>query len=479
MNSLLQQRLNRLMWLFLEKFGLILLSIVSFFAYTLLLTPSQLGLAVLLLAIAELFSFFFSSTIENSMIAMKEINQSDDGTVFWTGFISTSLLAAILWLVLSTYYFQEAEWLLLMVALLFMPLQSISRVHVIHMRREGKFKSLARRTLFGRFAGLIFGIYLAYQGYGAWAVVSQAIVMSFVSASLLMLSSWRPLPFTFDLHLIKSLSKTGIPAAIKSMSTNFVEKGLIFVLELYLGTTAVGFFNFAIRLVQLPRMAINNALMAYGHPVFSRKVSVVKGRDDSFSSFFLEATQLGIYLAAPLFIGFAVLGDNLVELIFPEHWMTAAPLIMPISLLAATSFCFTFLPSILVAKNETKKALLSEIATTILAILFVAFTADRLGLMSAVWALIFKSLIMIPVNVVVIAKVCSFDASRYLLKIGRPLIANIVLFGALAMCEQFQLAQNWLELILTTIFGGLIYLLSVFIVDAKIAQKLKGFLSNS
>ncbi|MDT0628979.1 oligosaccharide flippase family protein [Alteromonas sp. W364] len=474
-----RQRMARLAWLFIEKFGLIFLSIFSFFAFALLLTPNELGLAVLLLAIAELFSFFFSSTIDNSMIGMKKISKSDDGTVFWTGLISTSILACVLWVLLSTFYFQEAESSILMVALLFLPLQSLSRIHIIHLRRAGEFKSLAQRTLLGKLLGLCCGIYVAYIGYGAWGLVTQAIVMSFTSASLLMLTCRRSVPFTFDIDLIKDLSLVGVPAAVKSISSNFVEKGLIFALDITLGSAAVGFFNFANRLVQLPKKAIHSALMTYGHPVFSRKAkSESPDAEKLLSNFFLDATQIAVYLAAPIFIGFAIIGEALVGVIFPERWAAAASLILPISVMAAISFSLTFLPSILVAKKVTKKALIPEIITTIMAILFVFMTSEHYGLMSAVWALIIKLAIMLPINTQVITSICVFSVKRYLLVLLKPVLACGVLCGSLLAYITYLPLQDVIDITLIVNIGGFVYLGSVLALEPTIIKRIRRFVSE-
>jgi O-antigen/teichoic acid export membrane protein len=472
-------RIARLAWLFTEKFGLVFLSIFSFFAFTLLLTPSELGLAVLLLAIAELFSFFFSSTIDNSMIGMKHISKSDDGTVFWTGILSTSLLACILWVILSTYYFHEEESWILLVALLFLPLQSLSRIHIIHLRRAGEFKSLAKRTLLGKLIGLSCGIYVAYIGYGAWGLVTQAIVMSFISASLLMLTCRRSLPFTFDLNLMKELSRVGVPAAVKSMSTNFVEKGLIFALEITLGSAAVGLFNFANRLVQLPKKAIHSALMTYGHPVFSRKAeNESPDADNVLSSFFLNATQIAVYLAAPIFIGFAMISEALVGIIFPERWAAAANLILPISIMASISLCLTFLPSILVAKKVTKKALIPEVLTTIMAIVFVFVTSEQLGLMSAIWALGIKLAIMLPINIYVIVSLFTFSATCFLQLLLKPALAcGVLCLGLMTYMSYFPI-QSSLDIALIAVIGGIVYISSVFVLDPTIMKRTMTFVAQ-
>lgn len=55
----------------------------------------------------------------------------------------------------------------------------MARVYVVEMRRTGNFKMLASRTLLGKVAGGVGGIAIAFWGFGAWAVIAQALIMGY------------------------------------------------------------------------------------------------------------------------------------------------------------------------------------------------------------------------------------------------------------------------------------------------------------
>ncbi|HLV18004.1 MAG TPA: polysaccharide biosynthesis protein, partial [Pseudomonas sp.] len=65
---MIRERLARLAWIFSEKFGLILLSMLSFFVFAHLLSPEELGLGVLIIVIVELVALLFSSLIEDPLV---------------------------------------------------------------------------------------------------------------------------------------------------------------------------------------------------------------------------------------------------------------------------------------------------------------------------------------------------------------------------------------------------------------------------
>jgi O-antigen/teichoic acid export membrane protein len=53
------QRLVTLTWIFTEKFGLILLSMITFVVYARLLSPTELGVGTVIIAIVEVIGILY------------------------------------------------------------------------------------------------------------------------------------------------------------------------------------------------------------------------------------------------------------------------------------------------------------------------------------------------------------------------------------------------------------------------------------
>ncbi|MDU0355990.1 oligosaccharide flippase family protein [Paraglaciecola aquimarina] len=364
--SLLSKRLNRLFWVFFEKFGLIGLSIISFVVYAKYLTPSELGLGILLLSMIEFWAMFLIAIVDSSMIRLKEITKENDGTTFWLLLIVSSLIAAITFGGYYLYFDDDIALWAGLIAVVYLPIQTVTRVHIVHLRRQKSFKALANRTIFGKVCGMAVGICLAVSGMGAFAVVSQSAVMGLVSTIFLMYFERRPLPLIIDLKWAKEQFYVGLPASLKATNLNLFTKGTIFIIESFLGTAAVGFYNFANRLVELPRGAIVTALMGYAHPVFSDK----NNRGESLESFFISSTKIALLFTMPMFVGLSLIAGPLISELFDDKWMPSIDILAGIAILTAFNMYFMFLPSVFVAKGQTKLGLKGQIGTSILALLF-------------------------------------------------------------------------------------------------------------
>ncbi|MDO6838786.1 oligosaccharide flippase family protein [Paraglaciecola chathamensis] len=473
--SVLSTRLNRLFWVFFEKFGLIGLSIISFLVYAKYLTPAELGLGILLMSMIEFWGMFLIAIVDSSMIRLKEITQENDGTTFWLLLIVSTLLAALTFGGYYLYFDDPVALWAGAIAVLYLPIQSVTRLHIVHLRRKKSFKKLANRTIFGKVCGMTVGIWLAMSGFGAFAVVSQSTVMAFVSTTFLLYFERRALPLIIDFKWAKEQFIVGFPASIKVTNLNLYTKGTIFVIESFLGTAAVGFYNFANRLVELPRAAIVTSLMGYAHPVFAAK----RNRGESLETFYLLSTKIALLVIMPMFVGLALIAEPLILELFEEKWLPSVDILAGIAVLTAFNMYFMFLPSVLVAAGQTRHGLKGQIFSSILALSVLALTIDDLGLIAVLYALATRVATVIVVNFYAMSKVLVDIKNSFIKSCAFSTLASISMWITTKLVMQLiTLNNNWLEMGVCVFVASLTYCCTYFLLDRKIVSEIKTFFSK-
>jgi len=473
--SILKNRLSRLFWLFFEKFGLISLSIVSFLIYAKYLTPEELGLGVLLLSLIEFWGMFLIAIVDSSMIRLKNITKENDGTAFWLLLIVSTLLAAITF---GGYYLyfdsSDALWAGL-IAVMYLPIQSITRVHIVHLRRQKAFKALANRTLLGKVFGMTVGIWLAMNNFGAFAVVSQATVMAVISTLILLYFERRPLPFFIDFTWAKEQFYIGLPASLKATNSNLYSKGAVIIIETFLGTAAVGFYNFANRLIELPRAAILTSLMAYAHPVFSDR----RNRGEELAPFFLLSTKIALLLVIPIFMGLSLIAEPLVAQFFGAKWSPSVPILIGIAALTAFNMYFMFLPSVLIATGQTRLGLKGQISSSILALIFLSLTISEIGLFAVIYALAIRVFVVILVNFYAMSKVLTNIKMPFIKNCAYGTVACLVMWGSVSLTGRFLIFDNhWFTIVSYCAVGAVSYASSYVLMDSGIVAEIKLFFSK-
>ncbi len=472
---MLRQRLAKLLWIFIEKFGLVLLSVVSFLVYALVLSPEQLGLGVIVLGLVELVTLLNTATFDSAFTRLDKIKVRQDGSLFWGGTGIAILCALAINLVAVLYSPDPDIWLMVLVASLILPLQMASRVHVAHMRRDGNFKALAKRTLAGKLMGMLAGISAAYAGWGPWAIILQAVVMQTVATTVLLYTEKRRLPFFVDWSFIRELAVIGMPVAVKAMSWNLMNRGVILILGFTAGTAAVGYYNLANRLIELPRTAIFSGLMSYALPVFARRKHDVEG----LRTFYFQATQLSLIALAPLFIGLALMAEDLLYLIFADKWLASVPILQILAVVASIGFVFVFTSSLLVALKQQAITLKAEITGTLLALLVVFLLGSQYGALAGAAGMCIRILFIVPVNVWALNKVLAMSARQNMQLVMPSFVGCCIMAIVVSWLQQFSTSPSWLHLLLMSAFGAFVYVLTYTFAHMQWIGDLKAFLKNS
>lgn len=422
-------RLITLLWIFTEKFGLIFLSMITFFAYARLLSPAELGVGVVIIAIVEMIGLIYSSILEDPLVRLETLEQRHISTAFWAA-VMVSLLSIVVLSFATVLYTADVnlQWMVAAASLKIL-FTMMARVYVAQMRRSGNFKLLASRTLLGKVLGGVAGIAVALWGYGAWAVIAQALIMELVSIVVLMLGDRRRIPLYMDFAFLRELLATGTPIAINVLSFHALQRGTNVLLGMTAGSSAVGMFNMALRIIDLPRSAIYNGLMSYALPVFSRRIQ----DPPRLVALIRSCTAVSGFILTPLFVGIAVCADDIILLIFGSKWAEAIPLLQVLAVAAAIGNTAMFASTALVAVNRTRLTLKAEVGTTLLALAIVYGLGPTYGAMAGALAMLARIVMISPLqirglNTAIGFGWASFFAPNYRVVVASTLMAAVVLW---------------------------------------------------
>ncbi|CAH0529080.1 oligosaccharide flippase family protein [Vibrio hippocampi] len=473
---MLRERLAKLIWIFIEKFGMIFLSIISFYVLASQLTPKQLGLGVLAIAAVEAIAVLINAALEGPYVCAEKTDKKTDGSFFWTSIIlavlGQLLVIGITWLVTSDMFFL----ILVSVASLKILMSIGARVYIANMRREGQFKSIAIRTIFGKVLGTIAGITMAIYGGGAWAIVIQGVVIDFVSLAVLMYIDRRPLPLYIDYKYMVNLLRLGIPLSINALNVDMLIRGISLILGSVAGAVEVAMYNFATRLVDLPRSGILFGLSSYALPVFSRRYNN-STEQDHLKPFFADTCRYTYLILFPCFLGLALLAPYVVLLIFGEKWQDAIPILQVLSLLAAFSIVFAYVPALLIATKQPKLTVKAQLFSSFVALLVLSVFGGTYGAMAAALAMCAKYIFGAPFNLLAISKLLQVRLTFMFDLIYQSVVAGIVMTSVI-LSLQPMLGMSWQAFALLILSGIVSYNITLLIFDIRWPKKLKAFLVN-
>ena len=241
-----QETAKGLKWTLLNKLTMYPLQLVYGMVLARLLTPKEMG-------IVELTSIFFAiaATLKDSgfggaLIRKIDRTEEDCSTVFWFNVVMSFVLSAILFLLAPwfvEYYHQpELLWLTRVSAIL-MFLSSSGGVHWTLYSARRDFKTPAIIGVSVSLVSLPVCLYLAYRGWGVWALMTQNIVSSLLSLIVVwIVSPWKP-RFVFSKKSFKELFGYGSKMAASALlDTGYNNLRTFFIGKVY-SPDQLAFYN--------------------------------------------------------------------------------------------------------------------------------------------------------------------------------------------------------------------------------------------
>lgn len=446
-------RLMTLVWIFTEKFGLIFLSMITFFAYARLLSPEELGVGVVIIAIVEMVGVIYSSLLEDPLVRLEHLEDKHISTVFWVSVLISLLSIVVISFAVMLYDTTPAIRWMTAIASVKILFTMMARVYVAQMRRSSNFKMLASRTLLGKVLGGVGGIAVALWGFGAWAVIAQALIMELVSIVVLMLSDRRPIALFIDWRVLRELLAAGMPITITVLSAQLLQRGANVVLGITAGAGAVGMFNMALRIIDLPRTAIYNGLMSYALPVFARR----SADPSRLIAIISASTAISGFLLTPLFVGIALTADDIILLIFGAKWAEAIPMLQVLACAAAIGNIGMYASTALVAVNRARLTLKAEIGTTLLALALIYALGNHYGGMAAALALLVRIAMITPVQIRALNTAIGFGWRSFLEPSYRSVIASLCMATTVMVVSPHFGFQGYLHLACNIGIGAVSY----------------------
>jgi len=289
-----------------------------------LLTPHEYGLAGLALLFSSLALLFSDLGFGAALVQKPTITVLDRSTVFWINAISGFLLSVLgvaLARPIAAFFKQPDLTPLLMAVSVSFFLISLQNTQYSLLQRAMNYRALSLRLIFATIGGAAVGVTVAVFGGGAWALVAQAVTISFLSAILLWLTSdWRP-QFVFSRESVRNTIGFGgrvFGARVLDYSQRNVDNILI---GRYLGTTSLGFYSVGYNIILLPLQRLIVPVQDTLFTAFSR----IQDDELRMKAIWLRAIRAVGALMIPATVGIILIAPELVQVVLGRKWIPAAP----------------------------------------------------------------------------------------------------------------------------------------------------------
>jgi len=322
--SLSQRVVRGGFWVFLLRITQQLFNFVRLVILARILSPNDFGLMGIALLTMATLDTFSQTGFQQALIQKKEdIKPYLDSA--WTvlvlrGFILFAILFFIAPFAASFFNAPEARPIIQVIgfAVLF---QAFTNIGVIYFQKELEFNKQFIYQISGTLADFAVAISAALILRSVWALVFGLLVGNAVRCFVsYLIHPYRP-HLSFDLEKIKELFSFGKWVLGSSILVFLITQGDDIFVGKLLGATALGFYQMAYRISNIPATEITHVISQVTFPAYSKLQDNIPKLREAY----LKVLQVTAFLSFPIAGLIFVLAPEFTKIFLGEKWMPMVP----------------------------------------------------------------------------------------------------------------------------------------------------------
>lgn len=313
-----------MIWTALQKYSTMLIQFISGIILARLLTPHDYGCIGMLAIFMTLSESFIDSGFGSALIQKKQPSQKDYSTIFFWNLGMAVLMYAILFVCAPTIArFYDIPLLcdVLRVQGLVLFIYAFNIVQRNQLKKKLNFKVLSIVTITTSIIALSITIFMAYYGFGVWALVAQNLITAAIPAIVFwFFVKWRPI-MTFSWKSFHELFSFGFYMFLTHIVNNFGKNiQNLLIGKLYTPAT-MGYLSKAVGTERLASYSISSVMTQVTYPLY------VKVQDDKtvMTNMIRRLTITISYVTFPLMMVLLLTAKPIFLLLYSERWLPSVP----------------------------------------------------------------------------------------------------------------------------------------------------------
>ena len=322
--KLKQKAASGMVWTALQKYSTMFISFISGIILARLLTPYDYGCIGMLSIFMVLAESFIDGGFGSALIQKKRPPQEDYSTIFWWNIGMALLMYAVLFVcapAISRFYTIPLLCDVLRVQGLVLFIYAFNIVQRNQLRKKLNFKVLSIVSITTSLITLVTTIFMAYNGFGVWALVAQNLIGAAIPAIVFwFFIKWRPI-FVFSQKSLKELFSFGLYMFLGHLLNQFGQKiqGLL-IGKVYAPAT-MGYYSKAEGTEKLASNSISGIMTQVTYPLFAE----VQDNKEALGNVIKRMTVTLAYITFPLMFILLLCAKPIFVLLYSDRWLQSVP----------------------------------------------------------------------------------------------------------------------------------------------------------
>ncbi len=420
-----------------------------------MLLPEDYGVVAMLGVFMAVSSCFVDSGFANALIRKPDRTEVDFSTVFYYNLAVALLFYALLWFAapyIADFYDKPILTDIARIVALGLIIGVLQSVMSVKLTIALDFKTMAKISVPANLLTGILGLWMAYSGYGVWALVYPNLIVGIFNVFMYWwYVRWLP-SLVFSWKSFKAMFSYGSKLLASSLLDTIYGNISIIVVGKFYSAAQLGLYSKAFGLASLPSSNITGIMQRVTFPVMSS----IQDDDKRLESAYRRFIRMIVFLVFPLMLGLSAVADPFIRILLTDRWDGT------IYFLQIICFAMMWYPvhainlSLLQVKGRSDFFLKLEVIKKIQGLIILSITIP-MGLVAMCYGSVVGSLISLVWNTYYTKKIIGYGYFNQMRDIMPVLLHSLVMCVLVHLVVYFM-PTLWLKLVMGIIVGAAYYI---------------------
>ena len=316
--------LSNFIWRFAERCGAQLVTAVVSVLLARLLAPDDYGMIALVSVFTNIMYVFVDCGLSTALIQKKDADDLDFSSVFYFNFAVCVLIYLIMFIAapyIAAFYKRPGLTPIVRVISLTLVLSGVKSVQQVYVSRNMLFRLFFFSTLGGTLFSAALGLWMAYAGFGVWALVAQQLSNTTIDTLILFLTvKWCPKKM-FSWQRLKGLLSYGWRLLASSLLDTVYNNLRSLVIGRVYTSADLAYYNQGQYVPNTIAVNVDSSIDSVLFPA----MSAAQDEPTLVKDMTRNAIKMSVYIIAPLMMAVAFCAEPIVRLFLTDKWLPCVP----------------------------------------------------------------------------------------------------------------------------------------------------------
>ncbi len=313
-----------MVWTALQKYSKMFIAFISGIVLARLLTPYDYGCIGMLSIFMVLAESFIDGGFGSALIQKKNPSQIDYSTIFYWNIGMSVVMYAVLFFsapAIARFYNIPLLCDVLRVQGLVLFIYAFNIIQKNQLRKNLNFKVLSIVSITTAIISLVITIFMAYKGFGVWALVTQNLISAGIPALVFWFYiKWRPIR-AFSWKSFKELFSFGFYMFLTHLFNSFGQQIQGLLIGKVYSPSTMGYYSKAHGTEKLASTSISGVMTQVTYPLYAE----VQDNKAQMGNMIKRMTMTLSYVTFPLMFILLLCAKPIFLLLYSARWLQSVP----------------------------------------------------------------------------------------------------------------------------------------------------------